>query len=279
MSESQVVRVTRQSPCKICSKSTWCGYSSDGTTAFCMRVESTRQAKNGAWIHRLDEPLLPVPPPPKAPDVDMAERLAVLRRGSRLGLLEAAAQSLGVSSGCLESMGCFIRKGALAFPMWRGGKAVGILYRAENGQKWSEPGSKHGLFRPQEPLVGRRLVVCEGATDTAAMLTAMIAGCGRPSCLGQEDEVAKLAKGKELIIIADRDKPKTLPDGREWNPGRDGGVRLAKACLETAWRVKFVRPPGAKDMREWLTRRTNRLTLRSFEEVVAAADFFEETPQ
>lgn len=48
-------RVNRQNKCKICGHSDWCGISPDGKLALCMRIESMKQAKNGAFIHLLDE--------------------------------------------------------------------------------------------------------------------------------------------------------------------------------------------------------------------------------
>ncbi len=53
-------RVSRRSPCPVCSKIDWCSVSTDGTVACCMRVESGRALRNGGWLHRLtDEPSCP----------------------------------------------------------------------------------------------------------------------------------------------------------------------------------------------------------------------------
>ena len=46
-------RVSRKRPCRICHKSTWCGYALDEGTSICMRVSTgaRRTSKNGGNIH------------------------------------------------------------------------------------------------------------------------------------------------------------------------------------------------------------------------------------
>jgi hypothetical protein len=245
-----------------------------------MRVQSDQQAKNGAWIHRLDQPLAKefLPEPKKRPPPPDFERLlAAFKARTSIGQLERHARNLGVSSGCLKSMQCCDYNGNLAFPMWLKGRCVGIQYRATTGKKWSEIGSHHGLFQPTEKgaLAGKMLVVVEGASDTAAMLSAGVACVGRPSCLGLEKPIAELGRGRLVVIVADRDQDKTRPDGTLWNPGREGAIRLGQACLKTAWKVKVLMPPGCKDVRAWFSRSINRLTRDRFLEAVEAADVFE----
>ena len=47
------LRVTRRHLCRICGKSDWCTFSTDGRVAICMREESNRPTKNGGWLHHL----------------------------------------------------------------------------------------------------------------------------------------------------------------------------------------------------------------------------------
>jgi len=53
--KEKLARVTRREPCPICQKSNWCSVSADRSLAICMRVKSEREAKNGGFIHILDE--------------------------------------------------------------------------------------------------------------------------------------------------------------------------------------------------------------------------------
>jgi len=71
-------RVSRRSPCPVCSKIDWCSVSTDGAVACCMRVESGRALRNGGWLHRLiDEPSYPFP---SIHHVNVPARLAPLDR-------------------------------------------------------------------------------------------------------------------------------------------------------------------------------------------------------
>ena len=58
-------RVSKRHPCPICGHDHWCTY--DSRRVFCMRVESGRQAHNGAWIH---------PWPGERPEPAVSERWA-----------------------------------------------------------------------------------------------------------------------------------------------------------------------------------------------------------
>lgn len=51
----KLARVTKKRPCRVCAHPDWCGISPDGALAVCMRVESMKSARNGGWIHILDE--------------------------------------------------------------------------------------------------------------------------------------------------------------------------------------------------------------------------------
>ncbi len=53
--KEKLARVTRREPCPICQKPTWCSVSADRALAICMRVPAEREAKNGGFIHILDE--------------------------------------------------------------------------------------------------------------------------------------------------------------------------------------------------------------------------------
>lgn len=47
------IRVNKKNRCQICGNDAWCGVSSDGKFAVCMRVKSPKPSKNGGWTHVL----------------------------------------------------------------------------------------------------------------------------------------------------------------------------------------------------------------------------------
>jgi hypothetical protein len=54
-STSPLQRVTRQRPCPVCRKTDYCGVSKGGDLVVCMRVKSPRVARNGGWVHLLND--------------------------------------------------------------------------------------------------------------------------------------------------------------------------------------------------------------------------------
>jgi phage/plasmid primase-like uncharacterized protein len=133
------------------------------------------------------------------------------------------------------------------------GKVIGVRLRAENGQKWAVSGSRQGLFIPDgQSAPDDPVLVCEGPTDTAALLDLGFYAIGRPSCSGGSLTLAAMLAGCHVVIVGDRDEPKTRPDGSVFFPGQDGAERLAEALLlARAQTVRIVYPLNAKDAREW----------------------------
>ncbi len=58
-----LLRVTRNRPCPVCGKPDNCNVTEDGALAYCRRVRSAKQGKDGGWSHilRLDAPLAIAP--------------------------------------------------------------------------------------------------------------------------------------------------------------------------------------------------------------------------
>jgi phage/plasmid primase-like uncharacterized protein len=54
-----------------------------------------------------------------------------------------------------------------------------------------------------------------------------------------------------VIIVADRDEPKHRPDGSVWLPGQEGAAKLCTAIRPFVRSLKTVKPPFAKDVRDW----------------------------
>ena len=104
---------------------------------------------------------------------------------------------------------------AWSFPMSDPAQhVVGIRLRRPDGTKLSVPGGKEGLFIPVgQPTgpAGARLLICEGVTDTAALLDlGFPAVVGRPSCSGGVALIVALVQERrpaEVVLMADADEP------------------------------------------------------------------------
>jgi conjugative relaxase-like TrwC/TraI family protein len=49
------LRVTLADPCPVCHTAKNCAVSSDGETAYCRRIQSERQGRDGGWLHNFDK--------------------------------------------------------------------------------------------------------------------------------------------------------------------------------------------------------------------------------
>ena len=249
------------------SKPDWCSVSEDGSVVVCMRVESSKSCKSGGWFHSLKEPVKYRPEPKKTkpmPVRDFAE-LAVQYVQNIINV-DGLADELGVSARSLERLDVGWN-GNVTFAMRDGReRIIGIRIRGSKG-KWCVPGSRQGLFWPEGVYSGSDypLVICEGPTDCAALLTMGFDSIGRPSCTGGTDYVVEFLKGKrrDVIIMADKDEPKQRPDGSVWYPGQEGAARLSQAVLPYVKSLRVIKPPFCKDVREWYRAGATRESLLS----------------
>jgi DNA primase len=135
------------------------------------------------------------------------------------------------------------------------GDVLGVRLRLAGGKKISVKGGREGLFIPgphPDPLpegegTGGLLLVCEGATDTAALLDLGFSAVGRPSCTGGVKLLVELVQRRRpegVVIVADGDAS-----------GQRGAESLAAVLRAYAAAVRIVAPPaGVKDGREWKRR-------------------------
>jgi hypothetical protein len=89
-----------------------------------------------------------------------------------------------------------------------------------------------------------RLIVCEGPTDTAAMLAVGLHAAGVPSAGGSIDlllELCRRIRPEYLQIMADAD-----------GPGAAGAERVATALVIVAPVVIVTPLGGCKDSRAWV---------------------------
>ena len=129
-----------------------------------------------------------------------------------------------------------------------GGEIIGIRLRNGGGRKWAVNGSRSGIFIPQGLKLDSTLYVCEGPTDTAAILDMGYDAIGRPDCTGGAGMVADFCRGKmlEVIIITDNDRKEVTK-----RQVRRGAEFLAMWLDFLTRSVKIMRPSnGFKDVRE-----------------------------
>jgi len=250
-------RVSRSEPCPICGRPDWClvsGPEGSPEAVICPRTESPRRAGEAGWLHILRPGKRPVARSISiAIDTDRGGDFANLAAACERALnvepfrLARLAESLGLSIESLQrlSVGWAARHGAYSFPMRRGdGTICGLRLRSLDGRKWGLCGSKQGLFIPDGIDATDRLLVCEGPTDTAAVLDWGLPAIGRPSCNGGTRDVVayvRLHRPAEVVIVADADAP-----------GQRGAEALAAALLPHADAVRVVQPPAeTKDARAW----------------------------
>lgn len=246
---SDLIRVTKKTPCPICKKDSWCLIGTD--SVLCMRATSSKpytlvSGEQGYWHKLTDAPVKyhPIPKPEKKSLNSDAIIEAWSKRTSSDWIRNLASQ-LNVSSRSLESLSVAWsdEHQAWAFPMRDGfGRTVGIRLRSENGKKWSVTGSHQGIFMPHYIDLNQDreiLFVIEGPTDTAAMITMGLMPAGRPSCSGGSFEIKQLVeriKCRRVVIIADSDRDQKTKTGVKFNPGWDGAQSLmrqlpVKSCI------------------------------------------------
>ena len=253
-----LVRVSRRHPCPICGKPDWCLVASDGSAAICPRVceGSVKRVGEAGYLHILrDDPDWPRRARMRTIRVDLPDRsqrdfgplAAEYAAAVEETKLEAFAECLGLSVDSLIRLGIgwSTQHGAWSFPMRGSDMNVrGIRLRSMTGRKWAVTGSRDGLFIPNGLCFTGPLCICEGPTDTAAMLALGFETVGRPSCTGGTKLLAELVRRKgppALVIVADSD-----------GPGERGAEALASTLLPLCGAVRLIHPPeGIKDARAW----------------------------
>lgn len=260
MSVEKMHRVNRGNPCPICGKPDWCLVANDGSAAICQRIEdgSVKRCGDAGYLHILTDRhnghdghkhgakrrhALTVVQKQNGQTRDFWQLSARYQSQLTDEKLRALAHSLGVSAGSLRRLRLGWDGRAYTFPMSNDfGEVIGVRRRFANGAKASVKGSKTGLFIPTDLTDGKRLLVCEGATDTAAALDFEFDAIGRPNCNSVVQMTVRAAKGRaEIVVVSDND-----PAGRAGAETLAGTLALRCPCL------KIVVPPnGLKDLRQW----------------------------
>ena len=248
-------RVNKQNPCPVCGKSDWCLVARDGSAAICQRIKdgSVKSCGDAGYLHvlvgwsrgqqhRSQRKFIVIPN--NRPDRDFVVLQQQYSRQITNQQLNDLSQRLGLSTQSLKRLRIGWDSEAYTFPMSDSdGNIIGIRRRFPNGQKVSLKRSRTGLFVPSGLPTQGLLLLCEGPSDTAAVLDLSFAGIGRPNCSSKILMTAEAARGRtEIVIVGDND-----------NVGRAGAETLADALVLHYSCVKIVYPPdGIKDLRKWL---------------------------
>ncbi len=268
-------RVSRSNPCPICGKSDWCSVSADGAVALCQRVESPKRIGDAGWLHRLtDDPRdyrRPVRTVRLAPErtsrADLPKLTDYYRAAVNTEQLIRLADKLGLSVDSLQRLGAgwAAEHRAWSFPMTdTAGQIRGMRLRRSDGFKFAVKGGRDGLFIPAGlDHADMLLLICEGPTDTAALLDMGIGNViGRPSCTGGTRlivEHVKHHKPTDAVILSDADAP-----------GLRGANALASVLVAYVPTVRVIQPPdGINDARAWLRAGVTRQDVKI---IIEAAD-------
>lgn len=267
--EAQWVRVTGERRCPICDHDGYCSIDAVDGTVLCMRTESDEAVASGGWLHRGDKPL-DLPPPPRREKVstDWGKVAAACRARITPEAVDKLAADLGVDPIALQELGIGTNGIDWTFPMFNAdGVVVGVRRRTPRGGKFAMKGAYLGLIRRPQPDRDEVLIVCEGESDTAAMLTLGLDAVGLPGVGTCHDYAAAYAIGRDVIVMLDAD-----------DAGAKATARLVPMLVRTAKTVRVVRPPdGIKDARAWLNAGATRADV---EAAIAAAPIQQEsTPE
>jgi len=262
---SDWIRVKRPEICPICEKSDGCSISADGTAVCCSRVPSDKLVGApfaGGYIHKLEDPIpkrrLHRKPKKHVPEKNFFELCRLYQRKILSGHFAKLSQQLGISVASLKRLQTGWDGSNYTFPMASGTNRIrGISLRTIAGKKFMVTGSKLGLYWPVGVSQDSKeiLFICEGASDCGALLDLGFEPIARVSCNSCVDYIVLFLKGhnRKVIIMTDKDTPKTRPDGSTWRPGQEGAYALVEAIKPLVQWVKVVRP-REKDMRKWLNR-------------------------
>ncbi len=297
--KSDWLPVTRQHPCSICEKFDNCKIARDGSAVWCGRVEqgSIEQNNGGQILHRLrdrDDPLTWLARTYRPAASEKLNRPTkdwgrIAQEAFDHAKAEAARQTLstklGVTVDALRRLhvGWMPSQRCWSFPERdAAGNVIGIIRRFDDGSKRREAGSQSGLTFDrvgwsESSVEPRHILLVEGPSDTAALMSLGIAVVGRPSSLGGVDLLAELLRAvpsdRTIVVIGEHDRKShgsLSPVVKKWHkpecngcsacwPGKIGAVTTATKLAERLERpIALAFPPeNAKDARAWLNSHPN----------------------
>jgi hypothetical protein len=245
----------RSNPCWVCGAlhtvQGWCLLDRSRRIAICPRVESARRVGEAGWWHGSnDAPGAFVPCKAfeeQYPAVDWERRWALARTACTRSDTERLSATLKIPASMIEAaveVGTEPGRagsGSFAFAMkGSDGKVCGLKLRLDDGRKLCAKGSRLGLILSRRFDPSRRdLVVTEGESDLMVAASMGHNAVARPGCRACVTQIAWMARGKDLLVIADNDPA-----------GLAGARALVDACKARARSARVV-VTARKDLREW----------------------------
>ncbi len=160
--------------------------------------------------------------------------------------------------------------GTWVFPMRdRAGGVVGARVRTGRGSKYAvDTTDGDGVLAPSGLLSGRTLLLPEGPTSVAALLTLGFDAIGRPANYGGVATILGYAarlRPARVLLVADNDERFNAHLGAMQWPGREGAEAVAAGLARAGLAAGMVYPPaGVKDARAWLNGGATTADVRGF---------------
>ena len=243
-----MIRVSKDNPCRVCGHQDWCMISDDGTFAICPRTPSDRVVGEAGYYHKLDTKI-------ETKNMKQSRKILVNMHWDNLHdsyikkLLpfdghESLCEILDVSHSTLEIYGCGWDGECYTIPLRNEyNNIIGIQRRFLDGKKRMITGSRAGLFLPQGINCARNqyVYICEGFSDTATCMELGFFAIGRMSATTGTMTLARLLKGRNVVIVGDNDKA-----------GIDAANKLFSKLKHHSCNACVITAGIGKDLREWV---------------------------
>lgn len=251
-------RVTPSRKCPICGDHHWCvigpGYVyccrvADGSDKYVESFSAHRhRSGDGPGVRKAR-----IETPRKEPDINPTKLQAWYQQSLTHDKLVRLCGQLKLPEWSLQAMevGWSPEHKKYSFPMadWCVRK-TGFRLRSLRANKTSVYGSTSGLFIPLTYERSKRLWLCEGPTDTAALVSIGLNVIGRPSAKDGHDHIVRFVEPKcEVVILCDN------PEGEDGDGGvgLEGAERTAQSLRLRKHPVTIIHPPDEiKDARAWV---------------------------
>lgn len=251
--------------CPACGKHDGCLVAEDRSACLCSRIQEGSikligEPWAGGYLHRFTGETNPKKynhPPKKFQPEKIPNWFQMVRQCQQnLPDLSALSKELGLTMESLARLNVGWFRKCHTFPMRNGqNKFVGIRMRAKT-KKFAIKGGKNGLFWPigVDAEGSGILFICEGPTDTAALLDLGFDAIGRASCNTGKQYIIDMIENKDrqVVIMGDKDEAKYKPDGTVYYPGQEGAVQLANDLKKHVRHIRIIKPPKHKDCRAWV---------------------------